>query len=290
MSPKKAYVWGRTVKISPKLLLLPSLLILIAFLVVPMLSIFLASFYKYDPFKIMEAIYTLENYRRFFSDPYYIGVLSFTLQMGVGVAALTLALAYPVAYFVSRTKSRLKSVYLFMMLFPLLVGPLVRTYGWMIILGRKGVLNMFLSFFGAEPVELLFTPSAVALATIEVMLPYAVLPLMSSIENIDISIEEAAKSLGADRLRVFHRVLLPLTIPGIASASLLVFALTVSSVITPALLGGPSVMMIGQLVLYSTLWSFNWPFAAATTAILSAITLGTIAIYLRTIARATIAK
>lgn len=213
---------------------------------------------------------TLESYLRFFGDPFYRKVLWYTLKLSFGVTFLALLIGYPLAYFLARTQSRRKGLYLFLLLVPLMVGIMVRTYGWIVLLGRNGFVNNLLVALSIihQPVQILFTGTAVLIGIVEVLLPYMVLPIVSSIQKIPFSLEEAASSLGANRWSVLYRVVIPQSLPGIISGSILVFTLTAGAIVTPALLGGPQIHTMGTVIYQLMVSTLNWPFGSASAFIL----------------------
>ena len=240
------------------------------FLVIPQVFLFVVSFFKYQPMEIYVPQLTLENYLRFLKDPFYWGVLWYTMWLSLIVTFTSLVLGYPLAYFLARTQSPKKGLYLFLLLAPLMVGVIVRTYGWMVIFGREGMINNFLVGVGIAqaPIKILFTETAVVVGIVEVLMPYMVLPIVSSIQKIPVSLEEAAASLGANKWHVFLSVLIPQSLPGVLSGSIIVFTLTAGAVVTPALLGGPQMHMMGTIIYQLMISTLNWPFGSATAFIL----------------------
>jgi putative spermidine/putrescine transport system permease protein len=166
-----------------------------------------------------------------------------------------------------------------------MVGVVVRTYGWIILLGSEGIVNKFLLGIGIidSPVGILYTEGAVIIGIVEILLPFMVLPLMSSIQKIDISQEEAARVLGATRITTFYKVILPLSVPGMISGSLLVLTLSISALSTPLFLGGPKNIMIAVLIWQQMLTVRNWPFGSAMAIILMVVTSAIIMFYLKAI-------
>ncbi len=265
--------------------LAPGFIFLLIFIVVPMLSTVTISFFRYDRIKVYLPEFTLENYSRFILDPFYLNVLWRSVKVGIYSTVLCLVLGYPVAYFLARTKSKLKGLYIFLVIVPLMIGVIVRTYGWIILLGSEGIINKFLVAVNivSSPIRLLYNQGAVVVGIVEVLLPFMILPLMSSIQSIDISQEEAARIMGANRIQTFFKVLLPLSIPGIVSGSLLVLTLSISALSTPIFLGGPKIMMISVLIWQQMLTAFNWSFGSAISIILMIVTGLIIVFYLKAI-------
>ena len=251
------------------LLLLPILFFLI-FLVLPQLYMLAVSFFKYKPMEIFETEVTFENYLRFLKEPFYRGVLLYTIWLAFLVTLISLLLGYPLSYFLARTRSPNKGLYLFLLLIPLMVGIIVRTYGWIVLLGREGLVNNVLVGlrFVDAPVRILFTQTAVVFGIVEVLMPYMVLPIVSAIQKIPPSLEEAASSLGASKWYVLFYILIPQSLTGILSGSIIVFTLTAGAIVTPALLGGPTVHTMGTVIYQLMISTLNWPVGSATAFIL----------------------
>lgn len=264
---------GRQRSLAP-FLLLPAVLLVLAVLGMPLLTLFRFSFNRFVPGQLMVEAVTIENYVRFFSDPYFLNVLSTTLQVALISTALSLVLAFPVAYFLARTQSRYKSLLIILAVFPLLVGNVVRAAGWMALLGNQGFVNAILLGLGIvqQPVKILYTPTAVVIGIVAVVLPYMILTLQSVIESIDRSIEEAALNLGASPMTVFRRVTLPLSLPGVLAGTVLVGILCMNAYATPVLLGGPQFRMMAPALYDQIGRASNWPFGAALAFILMVAT------------------
>jgi putative spermidine/putrescine transport system permease protein len=253
----------------------PATVFVAAGLLVPLAILFRYSFNTMDPRRIMLETFSPSNYVKFFSDPYYTGVLWTTLRVAALCTVACLVLALPLAYVLARTQSRFKNVLIMLVVLPLFVGNAVRAAGWMTLFGSRGFLNVTLMQLGVinEPLEIMFTESAVVAGIIAVNLPYMVLTLQSVIEGINRNVEEAAFSLGAPPMTMFRRVLLPLSLPGILAGTILTFILSMNAYATPVLLGGPKFKMMGPLI-YGQFQLNNWPFGAAVAFVLMAATLG----------------
>jgi putative spermidine/putrescine transport system permease protein len=243
-------------------------------LLAPLAILLRYSFNRIDPRRIMVETFSLDNYVKFFSDPYYVGVLWTTLRVSAICTVVCLVMGLPLAYVLARTQSRFKNVLVMLVVLPLFVGNAVRAAGWMTFFGSKGFLNVTLMRLGiiAEPLEIMFTETAVVFGIIAVNLPYMVLTLQSVIEGIDRNVEEAAFSLGAPPMEMFRRVLLPLSLPGILAGTILTFILGMNAYATPVLLGGPKFRMMGPLI-YGQFQLNNWPFGAAVAFVLMTTTL-----------------
>jgi putative spermidine/putrescine transport system permease protein len=253
----------------------PATVFVAAGLLVPLAILLRYSFNTMDRRRIMHEAFSLDNYVKFFADPYYTGVLWTTLRVAALCTLVCLVMALPLAYVLARTQTRFKNVLIMLVVLPLFVGNAVRAAGWMTIFGSKGFLNVTLMQLGIihEPLEIMYTESAVVAGIIAVTLPYMVLTLQSVIEGINRNIEEAAFSLGAGPATMFRRVLLPLSLPGILAGTILTFILSMNAYATPVLLGGPKFRMMGPLI-YGQFQLNNWPFGASAAFILMTATLG----------------
>jgi putative spermidine/putrescine transport system permease protein len=225
--------------------------------------------------KTMVDALTIQNYITFFTDPYYTGALGTTVRVALLVTVVCLVLGFPLAYVVARTQSRYKHLLIIAIVLPLFVGNSVRAAGWMVVFGNKGFFNASLMGLGilSKPLEIMFTEKAVIIGIIAVNLPFMVLSLQSVIESIDRAVEEAAFSLGAPPLTMFHRVLWPLALPGILAGTLLTFILAMNAYATPFLLGGPLFKMMAPVIYNEFTQKTNWPFGGAIAFILMAVTL-----------------
>ena len=256
-------------------LALPATLIVVAVLGLPLLLLLRYSLNEYDRFDMMKEALTLANYTAIFNDAFFRNVLLRTIGIAALSTAITLVLAFPVAYFIARAAVRWKSLLIICVVFPLLVGNLVRAAGWMAVMGNRGFLNQALLDLGVvdQPLEMLYTPIAVVVGIVAVVLPFMILTLQSVLESIDPSLEEAAGSLGARPLTTFRRIVLPLALPGVIAGTALVFILCMNAYATPVLLGGPRFHVMGPQVYQQIVGQSNWPFGAALAFILMGTTL-----------------
>lgn len=267
----------------PYVLLTPITLVYVLFLFAP-ISFFLAmSVFRYDAFELYIPTVTSENFVRLISDPYYREIIFRTLRIAFFTALISLLLGFPLAYFLARTKSIWRGVLMFLVIAPLMSGVIVRTYGWIVLLGSQGAINKMLITLGiiSEPLRILNTEAAVLIALVHILMPYMVFPLFSSLAGQDPDVERAAGTLGAGRIRTFVEVTLPLSRTGILMGSALVFTLAAGSVVTPALLGGKDVQMLGQQIYDLVLSTLNWPRASAAAFILVICQFMIIALYFR---------
>ncbi|CAN5352051.1 ABC transporter permease [soil metagenome] len=218
---------------------------------------------------------TLQNYQRYFNSDFYLGVLFKTLWLSGLTTLITAALGMLLALSVWRAAPRWRGLMVIAILAPLLVSIVARTYGWIVVLGDKGVLNTLLVGVGLldEPVKIMYTPAAVLIGLVHVFLPFMVLSLLGSLDRIDPALGEAAGSLGASRWATFRHVLLPLAVPGLASGSIIVFSLAMSSYVTPALMGGSRSGVLTTFIYQQFSVTMNWHFGATLVAILLGATL-----------------
>lgn len=246
-------------------LLVPATLALAVFFVLPLLWLLRMSFNRGLPSGAIESAFTLENYVAFLTDSFYVREIVRTIGLGLGVTVLTLIAAYPIGLFLARSQSRWRGVLVALAIAPLLTSTVVRTYGWMVLLGSEGLINSTLVWIGFvdTPLQLVNNLTGVVIGLVEILMPYMILGLLSGFGRFDRDLEDAAMSLGAGPLRTFWRVTLPLSIPGIATGCLLVFVLTISSFVTPRLLGGGRVFLMATEVYNQATYTLNWPFASA---------------------------
>jgi putative spermidine/putrescine transport system permease protein len=236
-----------------RLLLLPAVVV-IGMFAVALGALFQYSVLEFVPGSLQTGGFTIENFRRVAS-PQYLGYVWDTVVLSAATTALTLVASYPVAYAMARTRSRaVRSWLLILTLAPFFTGAIVRTYAWIVVLGNTVV---------AWPIPMLFTERGVLVGLVHFSMPTMILLLAAAISHVDPAYERAAASLGAPPARVFRRVTLPLSMPGIVSGCVIVFAWTLSAFPTPELLGGGKVKMIANGVKDLALDSFNWPGAAA---------------------------
>jgi putative spermidine/putrescine transport system permease protein len=273
--PAAAAIAGRP-GVRAAALYLPALLLVAAFLLAPVLLLLRFSVDVYDPSTLMKGLFSAENYVKLFSDPFYTGVLVFTMQIAALSTAICLLLGYPVAYFISRSASeKLRSLLIILTVLPLLMGNAVRAAAWMVVMSSSGLINGLLLAIGIvdEPLKILYTPTAVVIGLVSVLMPFAIITLQSVLDGISPSLEEAGRSLGYSPLRTLVAVVLPLSIPGIIAAGAICFCLAMNAYATPVLIGGPSVQMMGPLVFQQISKVGNWPFGSALAWTLMAVTL-----------------
>ncbi|GAB4194374.1 MAG: ABC transporter permease [Roseiflexaceae bacterium] len=226
----------------------PAALWLLLFFLLPFVTIIVYSFLTRSSTGGVLWQFTLGNYTKLLGDPIYLLVFWRSIWMGLVTTVVCLLISYPLALFIARQSPRWRTVLLFLVLIPFWTNFLVRTYAWMVILNNNGLVNNIVTSLGGERLTLLNTQGAVLLGLVYGELPYMVLPIYASIHRFDFTLLEAAADLGASRWRAFLRVMLPLTAPGIAAGSVLVFIPTAGNYIVPAMLGGGKVTLIGNLL------------------------------------------
>jgi len=262
---KVGALWLQSPRFRGYMLLSPVLVLMILALVSPLLLLVGQSF-TVETGESHETILSLANYQTFFAKPQYLTVLSRSLIISTLVAFATVLLAYPAAYFIAFHVGQNKVKWLILITLPFWTSYLLRVFSWKLILGYNGVINSGLKWVGVieQPLEfLLYNNSAVVLTLAHAWAAFAILPIFVSLQKIDKSLIEAAHDLGENSLATFLRVTLPLSMPGVVAALLLVFIPTVGDYVTPKLVGGPNGMMIGSLVQVAFGRLDNWPLGAA---------------------------
>jgi putative spermidine/putrescine transport system permease protein len=239
----------------------PYAVFLLLLLIVPFVNVALYSIHPYSPTKVLLPELTADNYANIF-DLYHLRLFGRTLRLGLITTVVCVLLGYPLAYWLARARPRLQTLGLFLLIMPLMVSTVIRIFGWIVILGRKGLVNQALLALGLDPVKLLYTETAVVIGLVNIFMPFMVLPLMAAIERIPRSLEEAARNLGANWWQTFRHTILPLSLPGLISGCLLVYAESISAFVTPALMGSARERMVGQQIYDEVLVSFNWPSAS----------------------------
>lgn len=242
-------------------LLWPALFMLVAFFLVPTLDILRASFF--DP------EFTTKHFARLFTSNVYLDVLWRTIRLSVVVSLICAVIGYPVSYFIVQRPRKQQIFLLFLVFIPLWMSVLIRSYAWMVVLGREGVINALLIGFGFtdQPVKMLFTSSAVYIAMVQILLPIQIVTCYSAMSEIDLDLIRAARILGAKPWQAIRRVFLPLTLDGTVTGAIIVFMLSMGFFITPALVGGRKDIMMANLIEFQVN-HLHWGFAAAISIVL----------------------
>ena len=245
---------------------LPPLLWVALFLLVPYVLLLCYSFWSVSPSQTIIHSWTLDNYRELFRVNVYLQTLFRSMWIAARVMIFSLLLGYPLAYYLSFYAGARKDLFYQLVIIPLWVSYLVRAYAWKTILGSDGVLNTLLQYvhLTKHPLEfLLYSPFAVVLTLTHIYTPFAVLPIYAALEHIPRNLVEASQDLGASPLQTFWRVIFPLSIPGVLAGATFAFVLSLGDFLAPLLLGGPSGIMISNIVVSLFGAAYNWPLGAA---------------------------
>jgi putative spermidine/putrescine transport system permease protein len=268
------------------LLLAPAAVLLLGFFILPYLNMLVISVMTPSPTAAYLHVFTLGNYAGIVGDSFTWGVIWHTLEIGFLTTAIALAVSYPLAYHLARAPRRYRGFLMALVISPLLVGVLIRTYGWMIILQDTGLINQALAALHLRPLPLMYNDLGVLIGLVHVFIPFMVLAITGPIQAIDPELEFAARSLGAGFWRTFWRVTFPLSMPGVVAGTILVFVLTISSYVIPSLLGGFKVLTVPILVIRTITELFNWPGGSAFAIVFFVITIAVLWAYLRALGRA----
>lgn len=270
-------------------LVAPAGLLFAIVFVLPFCTMALLSVLTGNPIQRPNVVFTARNYDRILDDSLYVEALFSTMKIGLVTTIASLVLGYPLAHWMARTRSRLGyGVLLILVIAPMLTGIVVRTFAWMTILSDTGVVNATLIGAGLieKPLPLMYNELGTTIALVHIYVPFMVLTLAGVIGRIDTRLEEAARSLGAGLARTFLEVTLPLSLPGVAAGSLLVFALAISAYVTPYLMGGSQVLTLPMLIYQQVAATFNTAFAGALGILLLAVSIVIVVAYNRALAMA----
>lgn len=247
------------------LLSAPALTLFIVLLFIPLLMTFVLSFNSFDFYGGIGTDISLANYAEVLGDSYFYEIFGRTFAIALATTVICAIIGLPQAYFLYRMRPLWRSVMILIVLGPLLISVVVRTLGWAVLLGNKGVINNALIDIGVigQPIKMMYTSGGIVLALVHVMVPFMVLAVWAALQRLDPSIEAAAESLGARPFTIFSRIVLPQAIPGVLSGSLIVFSLSASAFATPAILGGRRVKVVATTVYDEFLNTLNWPLGAA---------------------------
>ncbi len=247
---------------------------LFLFMVLPLILVIILSFLSRGTYGEVVFKFNLTNYARLL-DPLYFKILVYSLVVGLATTIFCILIGYPLAYYIARAPARQRSLLLFLILIPFWTNFIIRIYAWILILRGGGLLDSFLQWIHitSAPLNLLYTPTAVLIGMVYEYLPFMVLPLYTSLEKIENSVLEAAADLGAPPWRVFLRVTLPLSVPGMIAGTILVFIPAMGMFVVPDLLGGAKTILIGNVIRNQFLTARDWPFGAAASMILMVLTI-----------------
>ncbi len=274
------------------LLAAPTMLWMLGLLIIPLLLTLVISFGKRSPDGGVIYTFSLDNYIRLFGystdcdggqascfNPLYLQILWRSISLAFNTTLGVIMLAYPLAYFIARATPKRRNTFLFMVLIPLWTNFVIRVYAWMMLLRKEGAINIILGWAAHflhipfQPLEMLYTPGAVLVGMIYEFLPFMILPIYTSLEKIDVSLFEAAADLGANAIKTFLRVTLPLSMPGVVAGTILVFIPVMGTFIVSDILGGKQVILVGNLIQRQFLDARDPTFGSAASLILMIMTL-----------------
>jgi putative spermidine/putrescine transport system permease protein len=259
-------------------LLLPALLLNLAAFLAPMANLAAYSLRAVSPTGALLPGFSTATWSALISDEFYAELLITTVLTSLGCTVLTLFASYPIALLVHRA-TRWKNLLAVACISPLLISAVVRTYGWLVILGDQRMIPATIRAFGFTPPRMVFNQTGVIIGLVQILMPYMILSLLAGFGRLNQALEEAAASLGAPPRTVFRRVILPLSLPGVLLGGMLCFVLTVSSFITPKLLGGGRVFLLATEIYDQAIVTLNWPLAAALSLVVLGIFGITLALY-----------
>lgn len=255
------------------LFLMPGVLLLVVFLIIPLFATIGNTFF-------VDGSLSFSRYISFFQDEYYREIYMRTLKLGVITTFLAVVLGFPTSYYISRTNKKVRGLYIMFAVFPLLTSAVVRSFSWMVILGKKGIVNTTLLKLHIidKPLSLLYNEFSIVAGLLYLFLPLMIMSLVGVMENIDGDLTEAAESLGATKLQAFVKVIFPLSVPGLIVGSILVFTGSITAYTTPQLLGGSKAKVLSTLIYQSAMTLFDWNTAAVVATIMIITTLAVSAI------------
>ena len=252
---------ARHVRVDESWLALPLAALFVAFFVAPLAVLTMLSLHA----EIDLETFTVEHYVKFFTDRFNYSILVDTLLLGVKATVVCLLFGYPIAWIAARAGARWQSVLVFLVILPILTSVVVRTFSWIVILGRQGVLNQIALGLGLadEPLRLLFTELGVVIVLAQVQMPLMVLPILTVLSRADPNLTDASRALGAGEWRTLWRVTLPLSLPGVVAGAILTYSACVTAFVTQALIGGARLIYMPLHIYQQAVGANNWPFAAA---------------------------
>jgi putative spermidine/putrescine transport system permease protein len=240
-------------------------------LVLPLTALFVAFFIA--PLFVLVALslstdaniaaFTSANYVKFFTDSFNYAILFETLLLGVKATLVCLVFGYPIAWICARSGARLQSIIVFLVILPILTSVVVRTFAWIVILGRQGVINQVWTGFGFGPLQLLYTELGVVMVLAQVQMPLMVLPILTVLSKMDPNLADASRVLGAGEWRTLFRVTFPLSLPGVIAGCILTYTACITAFVTQTLIGGARLIYMPLHIYQQAVGANNWPFAAA---------------------------
>jgi putative spermidine/putrescine transport system permease protein len=274
-------------RVAGPLLASPLLLVLLLVFVAPVLLMLPLSLHPYDAGVGISKVWTLANYTSILTDEYFREIVYRTLALGFGVTSICLVLGYPLAYYIANAGPRMRLALTMLVIFPMLLNLVVRSFGWIALLANRGLVNNLLIDLGLieSPIRMMFNLFGLLVGMSHIFLPFMVLMLVPAIQSVSRDVQDAASTLAASRARIFWSITLPMTAPGILAGSILVFVLTISALVTPRMLGGPTYKVMATLIYDDFLQTLDWPEGAAMSFALTALTLFVIVVSSRVLRR-----
>ncbi|MDC0612045.1 ABC transporter permease [Vibrio sp.] len=272
-------------------LLTPTSLFLFVFFIIPLLIMLTYSFLEPGLYGGVEWNFYHWNYGRIFGwadgfyeefDSVYLEILGRSVALAFATVVCTLVICYPVAFWMTTLSKRAKAFFVLLITLPFFASMIVRLYAWVLILRDSGFASQFLQWLGIikEPLNLMFTGTAVIIGMVYIFIPFMFLPIYSSVEKLDKTLIQASQDLGASPFTTFRRIVIPMTLPGVMAGSVLVFIPSLGNFVVPDLLGGSKVLMIGNMVEQQFLYARNWPFGAALSMVITLFMLILLAVFL----------
>lgn len=274
-------MWRAKEKFVEGLLALPGALFIVFFWVASLIILLIFSFFKDVPGGGFMPAFTFENYIKIFTDPFYLTIMCRTLVIAIVVTIVALIISYPVAYKLARIDPRKAVFFLVLIIIPFLTATIFRVFGLVYALGNYGVVNSFLSYIGVGRVKLIWNWTGVIIGFLNTLLPYAILSLYSCITQIDKSLEEAAYTLGANKLRTTWHVILPLIRSGIGSGAIFVFVIVMGTFEVPSLLGRMKSGIVASVLIQQQIAFIHYPMASALSFVLLIIVAGGVTIFMK---------
>lgn len=274
-------------RLAPYFLSAPGVVFFVMLLGAPIVMTFLLSLHSYDFSTGIQTDWTVANYVEVLGDSYFQKIFGRTFGLALLVTIICVLIGVPEAYILSKLSTKWRSIFLLIVLGPLLISVVVRTLGWALLFGGNGILTMIAQALGFtdKPVSMMFTFSGMTIALVHVLVPFMVLSVWASLQKIDPQCEDAGFCLGASKLTVLRRITLPQAMPGILSGSIIVFALTASAFATPAIIGGRRMKVVATAAYDEYLSTLNWPLGAAIVVLLLIANVVIIASYNKLIER-----
>jgi len=257
-------------------LVLPLAAIFAGFFIAPLVVLLALSLHG----ELAMTSWTIGNYTKFFTDPFNYSILIATLLLGLKATLVCLVFGFPIAWLCSRAGARWQSVLLFLVILPILTSVVVRTFSWIVILGRQGVLNQIVLglHLSKEPMRLLYTEVGVVMVLAQVQMPLMVLPILTVLSKIDPNLADASRVLGAGEWRTLWKVTLPLSLPGIIAGCILTYSASITAFVTQSLIGGARLIYMPLHIYQQAVGANNWPFAAAISIIFMVTVMAVIAV------------